>query len=107
MTFQIDMGPISAIDLTVRSILLFLTVMVFVEFYSVYGQPNGPGRTRLLRGILWVVGTTGASVAYYLAIASLERDAYMAFLDWGVIVQIPRVIAMIYLLKVMRGGKEM
>jgi len=101
VSIDIELNIISIVDILTRCALLLISALVFVEFLPL--RRVASACSPLLYAILAVVGTTAASVAYYLMITAAPRDVYLILLDWGFVVQLPRLWAMMYLLKIIRG----
>lgn len=89
---------LAAIDQAVRTVLFIVTTFVLLDFMSIkFSNPNP-----LVTGLMWVVATTWASIAWYV-VGSMGDTAWERwFLDHGWILQMPRLAATVYLVYVMK-----
>jgi hypothetical protein len=104
VTIGVDLSLVSLLDIATRTLLLLISVIVLMEFLLLRAEQRLDWRSApLLHAIIAVVGTTGLSLAYYLIIQATPAELYTSLIDWGFIVQAPRLWAMCCLLRVIRG----
>ena len=85
------------IDLVIRLVLLALTAWVLITFVSVRKRRR---KDALVMALIWWMATTEGSLAWYVVATFFTPPTEMWLRDHSWLIQTPRLVATIYLVKV-------
>jgi len=95
---QLDVEPREAVGFAIRLALLILTGMVLVLFWRV----RGIYRTPLVMALVVWIAATELSLLWYVVASAFSTSVESWLRDRSWIIQAPRVVATLWLLRVMR-----